>query len=120
MNKTAMPTSTRRSGRRMEGDPRFAHFREEYLRTGNAYQAALKAGYTHWTAKAKSYRMAQRVRAELEQRRPITERPTKATRDQAERQPTSIRPSDVQKPRVKFLPVGKLRRLWLRRTRTTD
>lgn len=58
---------------------RFKRFRREYLRTGNALQAALTAGYSRKTALAKSYRMAQRVkpaeRKGEDSYRPMTARP---------------------------------------------
>ncbi len=40
---------------------RFRIFREQYLATGNAFRAALAAGYSPRMAKSKSYRLAQRV-----------------------------------------------------------
>jgi len=35
-------------------NPRFQRFREEYLKTGNAYRAALAAGYSPKMAKGRS------------------------------------------------------------------
>src|SRR3974390_564429 len=41
---------------------RFERFREVYARTGNAYRAALWAGYTPRMAHSKSYLLAKRAR----------------------------------------------------------
>jgi hypothetical protein len=42
---------------------RFERFRDAYERTGNAYRAALWAGYSNRMAHSKSYLLAKRVRA---------------------------------------------------------
>jgi hypothetical protein len=42
---------------------RFERFREAYERTGNAYRAALWAGYSPRMAHSKSYLLAKRVHA---------------------------------------------------------
>jgi phage terminase small subunit len=44
-------------------DRRFERFQEAYERTGNAYRAALWAGYSPRMAHSKSYLLAKRVHA---------------------------------------------------------
>lgn len=47
---------------RCEPAARFVRFSEAYARSGNAYRAALEAGYSERMAKSKSYLLAKRVR----------------------------------------------------------
>ncbi len=48
-------------GKRRANSPRFARFAEAYRRSGNAYRAALLAGYSPKMAKARSYELARLV-----------------------------------------------------------
>ncbi len=50
-------------GKRRAKSAKFRRFVDEYRKTGNAYQSALRAGYSPKMAKGRSYELARLVRA---------------------------------------------------------
>ena len=55
-----------KNGKYRENSLRFLRFRDEYLKNGgNAYQAALAAGYSRATAESDSYKLARLVKVKI-------------------------------------------------------
>jgi phage terminase small subunit len=59
------PESLRPNGKYRENSLRFRRFTDEYLKTGNAYQSALAAGYSRATAESDSYKLARLVKVKM-------------------------------------------------------